>query len=65
MLPPHLHAYFEFSQKLFTSSETTLKTHKKGQKDMVSIDVKGSFQMEIEESNLQWDKESLMNLLRN
>jgi len=43
---PHLDAYFEFSQKLFTSLETTLQIHKKGQKDMVLGNVKTSFQME-------------------
>ncbi len=46
MLPPHLDAYFEFSQKLFKSSETTLQIHKKVQEDMVLVNVKNISQME-------------------
>jgi len=46
VLSPHLDAYFEFSQKLLTSLETTLQIHKKGQEDMVLVNVKKSSQME-------------------
>ncbi len=46
VLSPHLDAYFEFSQKLLISLETTLQIHKKGQEDMVLVNVKKSSQME-------------------
>jgi hypothetical protein len=40
VLPPHLDVYFEFSQKLFTSSKITLQIHKKDEEDMVLVNVK-------------------------